>query len=157
VDDDDPRKYNSGSMPSSSWSRFEEPFRRTLARNVMIAAAVGVVLAFYRRDLTVLLPATALAIWFSLGGHYVEVAFLNGVRARFPAHRLTQTLVRLLVWFCGGALLYACMRATAEALSIAIPPSRPWWFGSILLIGVELVAHAALAIRALPNFYNGRG
>jgi hypothetical protein len=136
--------------------RFEEPFRRTLARNVVLAAIVGVVFALQRRDLELLLPVTTLAMWFSLGGHYVELAFLNGVRPRLPQLGLTQALVRLLVWSCGGALLYACMAVTA-ALAIGAPPLRLWWFGGVLFIGVELVVHAVRAIRGLPNFYNGRG
>jgi hypothetical protein len=142
---------------SSSSPRFEEPFLRTLARNVTIAAVVGAVLAFQRRDPKLLLPVTALALWFSLGGHYVELAFLNGVRPRLPQRRLTQALMRLLVWSCGGALLYVCMAITARALPIGAPPLRLWWFGSVLFIGVELAVHAVLAIRGLPNFYNGRG
>ena len=89
-----------GSVQSRSRSspHFEEPFRHTLARNVAIAAVVGAVFAFQRRDLKLLLPLTALALWFSLGGHYVELAFLNGIRARLPQRRLTQALARLLVW-----------------------------------------------------------
>src|SRR6476619_1953306 len=95
-----------GSMQSRGGStRFEEPFLRTLARNVMIAVVVGVVFALLRHDLKLLLPVTTLAMWFSLGGHYVDLAFLNGVRARLPQRRLTQALVRLLVWSCGGTLL----------------------------------------------------
>jgi hypothetical protein len=100
---------------------------------------------------------TALALWFSLGGHYVELAFLNELRARLPRRRLTQALVRLLVWSGGGAVLYACMAGTARALPMETPPLRPWWFGGVLFIGVELTVHAVLAIRGLPNFYDGRG
>ena len=144
-------------MRSRNSPRFEEPFRRTLARNVTIACAVGVVLAFLRRNLALLLPMTILAMWFSLGGHYVELAFLNGVRRRFPRRRLTQTVVRLLVWCCGGAVLYACMAVTARVLPIHVLPLRPWWFGSVLFNGVELAVHAVLATRGLPNFYNGQG
>jgi hypothetical protein len=137
--------------------RFEEPFRRTLARNLTIAAVVGAVFAIQRRDLELLLPVTILAMWFSLGGHYVELAFLNGVRPRIPQRRITQALARLLVWSCGGAVLYACVAATARALPVAAPPLKLWWFGSVLFIGVELAVHAVLAIRGLGSFYDGRG
>lgn len=140
-----------------AWPRFEEPFRRTLARNVTIAGVVGAVFAFQRRDLRLLLPVTALALWFSLGGHYVELAFLNELRARLPRRRLTQALVRLLVWAGGGAFLYACMAATARALPIGTPPLGRWWFGGVLFIGIELAVHTVLAIRGSPNFYDGRG
>src|SRR5262245_31712892 len=107
--------------------RFEEPFRKTLARNATIAAVVGAVFAFQRRDFKRLLPVTVLALWFSLGGHYVELAFLKGVRARLPQRRMTQALARLVMWSCGGALLYTCMAATARALPIDAPSLRLWW------------------------------
>jgi hypothetical protein len=60
---------------SSRWPRFEEPFRHTLARNVALAAVVGAVLALLGHDLKLLLPLAALALWPSLGGHYIELAF----------------------------------------------------------------------------------
>ena len=122
-----------------------------------LAVAVGAVLALQRHDVKLLLPVAALALWFTLGGHYVEVAFLNGLRARIPQGRLTQAGVRLLAWLIGGVLLYVAMAATARALPIEPPPLRLWWCGGFLLIGVELVVHALLVIRGLPNFYNGRG
>ena len=142
---------------SSSWPRFAEPFPRALARNVALAAVAGAVLALQRHTLGLLLPLAALALWFSLGGHYIELAFLNGLRARIPQGRLPQVVVRLLVWLSGGVLLYGSMAATARALPIQAPPLGLWWYGGFLLIGVELAVHAILAIRGLPNFYNGRG
>ena len=142
---------------SSSLPRFAEPFRRALVRNVALAAVAGAVLALHRHTLGLLLPLAALALWFSLGGHYIELAFLNGLRARIPPGRLPQVIARLLVWLSGGVLLYGGMAATARVLPIQAPPLGLWWYGGFLLIGVELAVHAILAIRGLPNFYNGRG
>jgi hypothetical protein len=65
--------------------------------------------------------------------------------------------VRLLLWLGGGVVLYLAMAATARALPISAPPLRFWWYGGFLLIAVELVVHALLAIRGRPNVYNGRG
>ena len=140
-----------------SASEVEEPFLHTLARNVALAAGVGTVIAFQRHSLSLLLPVAALALWFSLGGHYVELAFLNRLRARISQRRLTQVTFRLLVWFAGGAVLYVFMAASARALTLAGPPLRLWWYGGLLLIGVELAVHVLLAARRMPNFYNGRG
>jgi len=142
---------------SSRGPRFAEPLRRTLVRNVTLAAVVGAALALQRHDVKLLLPFATLALWFSLGGHYIEVAFLNGLRGRLPQGRLPQTVGRLLVWFGGGVVLYALMAATARALPIRPPPLRLWWYGGLLFIGIELAAHAVLAARHLPNFYNGSG
>lgn len=142
---------------STRWTRFEEPLRRTLARNATLAAIVGAVFALVRQDLSVLLSVTPLALWPSLGGHFIELAFLNGLRPRIPQGRMVQVAVRLLVWSGGGVLLYACVAASARALSVQGPPMRLWWYGGFLFIGLELAVHAVLAIRGLPNFYDGRG
>jgi hypothetical protein len=135
----------------------EESFRHAVARNVTIASVVGLLFAWQRRDLALLAPVAALALWFSLGGHYVELVFLKGLRPRLPQHRPAQALARLLVWFGGGALLYGGIAITARALPIGALAPRPWWFGGALFIGLELVVHALLALRGRPNFYNGRG
>jgi hypothetical protein len=142
---------------SISWTRFEEPLRRTLARNVAIAAVVGAVLAFRVRHLGLFLPFTALALWFSLGGHYVEVAFLNGIRPRISPARERQMAARVGVWFAGGAILYVLMAGSAHLLPLRPPHFTGWWFGGLLLIGVELLVHAGLALRGQPNFYQGLG
>src|SRR5256885_15547106 len=143
--------------PNTSASQFEEPLRRTLARNVTLAASVGVVLAVQRHSLRLLLPIAALALWFSLGGHYVEVAFLNGLRARISKGRLTQVALRLLVWFAGGVVLYVLMASSAHVLPLEPPPLGMWGDGGLLLTGAGLAVHGPLAMRGKPNFYIGRG
>ncbi len=140
-----------------SWNRFSEPIQHTLARNLAIAAFVGAAVALRRHDLGLLLPFSALALWFSLGGHYVELAFLNGIRPRLPVAGITQRVVRLAVWFAGGTGLYLFMALTARLLSIALPPLGSWWIGGLLLLSVELIVHAALGVRGTANFYNGQG
>src|SRR6187399_3161080 len=134
-----------------------EPLSRTLIRNVAIAAAVGAGLAIHDRELSLWLPCSVLALWFSLGGHYVEALFLNQIRPRVRTVRRMLMPSRLLVWFAGGALLYIGMAITARALPLAAPGFRLWWFGGLLLVGIELVVHAVLALRGRPNFYMGSG
>ena len=114
----------------TSVSRFEEPLRRTLVRNVSLAAGVGALLALQRHSLRWFLPVAALALWFSLGGHYVELAFLNSLRARLSQGRLTQVALRLLVWFTGGVVLYVLMAASARVLPLEAPPLGMWWYGA---------------------------
>lgn len=137
--------------------RFVEPFDRTLARNAIIAVVVATVFALVQHRLWLIGPVALLALWFSLGGHYVEVIFLNGVRPRIPAVRTIQSLVRILIWICGGILLYWGMAVTARVLPVRAPSLVFWWSGGLILTAVELVAHAFLALRGLPNFYSGKG
>ncbi|SRR6266540_587251 len=144
-------------QPNIAWSRFHEPIGRTLARNIAIALVVGATLAFRKRDAGLLAPFSALALWFSLGGHYVEAAFLNGIRPRLSSARLTQVSARLGAWFVGGSMLYVLMAATAHVLPVQPPHLVSCWFGGLFFIGLELFVHAVLAIRGLPNFYGGGG
>ena len=139
------------------WPRFLEPFGRTLARNAIIAVVVATVFALVQHRLSLIGPVALLALWFSLGGHYVEVIFLNGVRPRIPAVRTIQSLVRILIWICGGILLYWGMALTARVLPVRDASLAFWWSGGLILTAVELVAHAFLALRSLPNFYSGEG
>ena len=142
-------------QPSPAWPPFREPFGQTLVRNFAIAATVGAALASQRHNAWLWLPLSVLALWFSLGGHYVEVLFLNRIRPRLPHARVAQVFARVVVWFAGGALLFELMAATARALPLHPPAWRFWWLGGLLLIGIELVVHAVLMLRKLPNFYNG--
>jgi hypothetical protein len=96
-------------------------------------------------------------LWPSLGGHFVEFAFLDGVRPRLPHSRLVQASARLVWWLACGALLGVAMIATAQALPMAAPRWRWWWMGAPLFVGLELAVHAALALRGRPSFYRGDG
>jgi hypothetical protein len=144
-------------VQSDRWVREEEPIHRTLRRNLAIAVTAGVAVAVAGRAAFLVLPWTLLALWPSLGGHFVEIAFLDAVRQRLPRVRLVQASARLVWWLAGGTLLGAALIATAHVLPIAAPRWRWWWMGGPTFIGIELVAHSALVLRRRPNFYRGDG
>jgi len=144
-------------MSNVAWPRVEEPFGRTLARNVAIAVAVGALVALACHAARRTLPTAAFALWFSLGGHYVEVLFLNHVRPRLASARAVQVLARLAVWFAGGVALYQCMIATAHALGLRRLLPEWWWVGGLGFVAVELLVHVSLVLRRLPNFFRGDG
>jgi hypothetical protein len=114
-------------------------------------------MALRHREPRLVVPSSALALWFSLGGHYVEIAFLNGIRPRISSTRIAQSSARFAAWFAGGAGLYSLMAASARGLSIAFPRWGGWWIGGLAFIGLELFVHAVLALRRVPNFYAGDG
>src|SRR4051812_34998636 len=89
-----------------------------------------------------------LALWPSLGGHFVELFFLEFLRPSLPSPGL-RTLVRLLVWFAGGILLAYAMRLTAFG--------PQWWIGGLAFVGIELIVHLLLQLRGKSNFYNSLG
>ena len=135
-----------------------EPLRVTLTRTVGIAVFAGAALASRWGGLARWPLTSVLMLWPTLGGHYVELAYLDVVRPRLPESRALQALARIAVWFAGGALLAMGMRFTAIALHAPRPlPASIWWIGGIAFIGLELVVHLVLHARGRPSFYDGRG
>lgn len=138
--------------------REREPLRVTLTRTVAIALIAGAVLAARWGGLSRWPLTTTLMLWPSLGGHYVELAYLDVVRPRLSESHVVHVLARIAVWFVGGALLAIGMRFSAIALHAPRPlPGSFWWIGGIAFIGIELVAHVGLHVRGRPSFYTGRG
>jgi hypothetical protein len=144
---------------TSQWRPHREPLRTTLARTVAIALVLGVpVVRWWGGGLARWPTAALLILWFSFGGHWVELWFLNWLRPRLSIARAAQIGARVAVWFVGGCALALGMDLTATALTEFRPAQWPaWWLGGLAFIGLELVAHLVLQLRGQPSFYNGRG
>jgi hypothetical protein len=146
---------------TSRWQPYREPFSTTLARTGTIAAVLGALFAaLSRAGLSRWPQATLLMLWPALGGHFVEVVFLNHLRPRFPTARHVQITARIATWFLGGCLLMAAMHLTNHALGGSRPARwtwpQPWWLGGLAFIAFELVVHLILYLRRIPNFYDAR-
>jgi hypothetical protein len=138
---------------------YHEPLRATLTRTIAVALVAGAILARSRGGLAQWPVATIVMLWPTLGGHYVELWFLNGLRPRLPATRSIQTAARVGVWFVGGIVLATGMWLTARTLTGAQPALRPglWWIAGVAFIAVELVPHTVFQLRGRPSAFNGRG
>ena len=144
---------------TSQWQPHREPLHTTLARTIVIAVVLGAVLVrWWGGGLARWTTATLLILWFSLGGHWVELWFLNWLRPRLSSARAAQIGARVAIWFVGGCVLALGMDLTAMALTGFRPAQWPaWWLGGLAFIGLELVVHLVLQLRGQPSFYNGRG
>jgi len=87
---------------TSHWQPFQEPLRATLLRNGTIAIVVGAVLARFSGGLARWPMDTLLVLWPALGGHWVEVWFLNWLRPRLSIA-------------CGVQLRHALRYGSSEA------------------------------------------
>jgi hypothetical protein len=142
---------------TSEWQPYREPLRITLVRTGTIALVVGAVLARWSGGLARWPMATLLALWPALGGHWVELWFLNWLRPRLSVARAVQVGARVGVWFVGGTALALGMGLTAMALGFRPAQWSAWWRGGLAFIGIELVVHLVLQLRGRPSIYNGRG
>jgi hypothetical protein len=143
--------------PSPEWTPYEEPLLVTLGRTFAIAAVVGGVLAWAFGNLALWPRNSLLVLWPSLGGHFVELGFLNFLRPRLPRSRVVQVGARFGVWTVGGSALALGVLLTASSLGLSSSRWPAWWFGGLAFIGIELVAHLVLMVRGRPSFYDGRG
>ena len=102
--------------------------------------------------------AFVLALWPSFGGHWIELAFLNGLRPIVPSSRGAQLAARVIVWCAGGIAIGLAVLACARLF----PSTRErhlfaWWLAAPAFVAIELVAHVGLALRGRPSVYDGRG
>jgi hypothetical protein len=142
---------------TESSSAHAEPLSITLRRTVTIAAVAGVAVALRWGGLRQWPQAAVIMLWFSLGGHYVELCYLRVVRPRLPSHRIARTGARIVTWFVGGVALGLGAAGTAMLFGRAVPARlNAWWMGGFVLISIELVVHAVLLARGKPGFFDGR-
>jgi hypothetical protein len=145
--------------------KYSEAFYATLRRTVAIAVILGSIL-FGLYTLTA--PAgngralnwfswVVAVFWFSFGGHWVELFYLNWLRMKLPVNRAVETAVRLLVWYIGGCFLFAGMQYSSAALGNRCLLPFTWWFGGIFFIIAELAVHLILLLLKRRNFYSGEG
>ena len=143
---------------TSQWQPYREPLRATLLRTITIALVLGALLAHTRGGFARWPMWTLLMLWPTVGGHAVEIWFLNWLRPRVVEARAAQVVARVAVWFVGGAGLALGMCLTAMTFGDRRPIQwLSWWRGGLAFIALELVAHLFLQLRGRPSFYNGRG
>lgn len=149
---------------AAPWQPYSEPLRTTLTRTITIAVVVGFIVSQSRGG-TKSWPLLALLfLWPSLGGHWVDLFFLNWIRPRLASTRAVQVGARVLVWFVGGTALAVGMLLTLIVFLAAVNgqagmSSRwaSWWVPGVAFIGIELVAQTVLQLRGRPSFFNGLG
>ncbi|MDB4915311.1 MAG: hypothetical protein JWM95_2955 [Gemmatimonadetes bacterium] len=142
----------------TNWQPFHESPRVTLVRTVGIALVAGAVFAHWSGGLARWPLTTAVMLWPSLGGHWLELWFLNWLRPRISEARPAQIGARLGVWFIGGLVLGIGMRLTVLAFTGRQSTQwLAWWAPGLAFIGIEFIVQAALQLRGRPSFFNGRG
>lgn len=143
---------------TTSWQLYREPLHTTLLRTITIALLAGGILAFSSHGRVSWPLATVLLLWFSFGGHWVELWYVNWLRPRLSPARPIQLVARVTTWLLAGTALGGGMILTARAIVGVWPiQSLVWWRAGFVFIGVELVAHLVLQVRGRASFYNGRG
>lgn len=138
-----------------TWQSYHEPLRVTLVRTGLVGLVVGILVALVQGPRASWPQWTVFALWFSFGGHWVELFFLNWLRPRLPSARGAQITGRVFTWLVAGTVLMIGARMTGLSLNAPAVRLPPWWLGGPLFLCVELLVHALPQLRGKPNFYNG--
>jgi len=142
----------------TEWESFREPLRVTLIRTLSIALVAGGIVALSTGGLARWPLMSIVMLWPSVGGHWIDLLFLNGLRRRLPPGAGIYRMTRVAVWFAGGIVLAAGVQLTIRVLAQRPPLAwLTWAVAGAVFVGVELVAHAGLHLRGRPSFYNGLG
>jgi len=111
------------------WHPAAEPWRKTALRTGSLALAIGFGVGLYQRRIEVVALATLAALWFTLGGHFAEVFFLNRLRHRIGSRVAVRAEARLIYWFVAGSILYAGALTTLAILTGRSATRWAWWAG----------------------------
>jgi hypothetical protein len=136
---------------------FAEPWQTTALRTGSLALAAGLGVGLIQGHLAVVPSVTLFALWFTLGGHFLELLFRNRLRHYISDQLAAQVLARLAYWFACGAVLFEGALATRTLLAPRMPVPLSWWPAGIGFVGVELLIHLGLRARGQPSVYDGRG
>lgn len=136
---------------------FSEPWRTTALRTGGLALLIGAIVGLVLHRPAIIPLVTLLALWFTLGGHFLELLFRNHLRRGLGDGSALPRVARLAFWFLSGVLLFGAALATRALLTgqSAIPVR--WWMAGAGFVGVELLIHLGIHARGSPNFYDGRG
>ena len=140
-------------MPPSE--PFSERWRTTALRTGLLALAVGVAVGLITGHLAVVPSVTLFALWFTLGGHFLELLFRNRLSQHVSDQPAARMLARVAFWFVGGAVLFEAAQATQTLFARRV--SVPWWLAGIGFVGVEFLVHLGLRARGEASVYDGRG
>jgi hypothetical protein len=130
--------------------------RRTLIIAFFITTVLALVLPHERSFLRFWLSTYPAVLWFPLGGHYVELTYLNFLRMRWSWFRQHRYMTRVLWWFAGGLPLGLGCWWTWIGLGADPGFELPFWWGMPFFILAECGVHAVLTVLGRPSFWNGR-
>jgi hypothetical protein len=136
---------------------FAEPWRTTALRTGLLALAAGIGVGLIKGHLALVPWVTLFALWFTLGGHFLELLFRNRLRHYISDQPAALALARAAYWFVGGVVLFEAAQATQTLLARRMAVPLSWWMAGVGFVGVELLIHLGLRARGEPSVYDGRG
>ena len=141
----------------SEFIPIREPLRSTALRTVSIAMAPALIKGVATHTGSAFASLLFGGLWFSFGGHWAEMVWLDGIRHRLPKSPVVQMLGRITFWSVTGMVLGVPMGFTMRLLDPKLNPPTLVSMG-VAIVLVEIVVHyLVLHLRERHSFYNSAG
>ena len=148
-------------IKQTDFVQYREPLLTTVFRTATIALIPALIKCFTTHNAHLFAAYFFGALWFSFGGHWVEIAWLDGIRHRLPKSCRIQKIGRITYWFVSGIVLGVFMALTIKTLDPGFTPNFPpslLILSGVAFVLIELLVHSILLQRrGRPSFYNSAG
>lgn len=142
--------------------KFKEAFSKTLIRTVITATIIAAILFFAhafpsgdQTKLNLLIMIWLMVYIIVLGGHLLELIFINYLKFVLPKNIILLYVIRIAYWFlCAIPLIFGAGLIHNLFVHKNGPMVYDYTFG-VFYIGIELFMHAMMQIRFRKSFYNG--
>ncbi len=138
------------------FEEIDEPLRVTLSRTLTIAVVVGVVASFATHNIRMGFAIGLGALWPSVGGHWIELLWLNLIRKRLKPKVPILVALRLIYWWAWGFVIIFPAFYTIHVIAPSLPPMPSPLLGGFGFLFVEMLLHGIFAMNHRPNAFDAR-
>jgi len=139
-----------------------ESFVQTLIRTILTTTIIAVIINWLHlfpsggKSKLILFEIIWSAVFcIVLGGHWLELVFINRIKFALPKNILLLYFIRIVYWFLCSIPLFLMANLITNLFSYKAGVPGHWWTFGFLYIGIQLLMHIIMHIRFKKSFYNG--
>jgi hypothetical protein len=139
-----------------------EPLIKTVIRTILTATIIAGILYLAhvfpydgKSKLTLFAMIWLVVFCIVIGGHWLELLFINSIKFALPKNILLLYFTRIVYWFLCAVPLFFCTNFIMHVFLYDGLRLSHWFTFGIFYIGIELLMHAIMQIRYKKSFYNG--
>ncbi len=142
--------------------KFPESFIKTVIRAIVTTTIIAIILYWVhvfptgdKSKLTLFEMIWSIVFCIVFGGHWLELLFINYIKFALPKNILLLYFIRIAYWFLCAIPLFFIADFINTLFSHKTSHLGQWWTFGFFYIGIELLMHGIMQIRAKKSFYNG--
>ncbi len=142
--------------------KFTESFTKTVIRSIITTTIIAIILYWAhvfptgdKSKLELFEMIWSIVFCIVFGGHWLELLFINYIKFALPKNILLLYVIRIAYWFLCAIPLFFTAEWVDNLFSHNAGHLGQWWIFGFFYIGIELLMHGIMQIRAKKSFYNG--